>query len=392
MSSTETSQNTYVRTLLLGVVMSFAILDHTRLFFHYWNTNPADLEHTTPGLFFTRFVSHYFAPAVFFLVGVELYLNGLSYTKKQHTFRLLKQGIFLLLIELFINNFLYTFDLYYRTIGLFILGLLGICFICLAGLHYLSRNSLLFLSLSIIGLHNFLDAFRLEDHSPLSITWYILHQQKFIPLDDRMYIVNYTLLPWLAVLLLGYFFGYYYWHGNARTLRKKILMYSGWISLGFFFLVRSLNIYADPKPWVIQPNGLFTILSFFDLTKYPASLAYLSLTLGPIFLFLGYVEGIQNKFTSFFYTFGKRPLFIYLISTFLIHAIAMLGLLIKDASPMRMVITPASYNSNSELHNYGYSLSVVYVIWLAFMLLFYFLCKLPSRNKVAHFPQQDSPQ
>lgn len=392
MSSTETSQNAYVRTLLLGVVMTFAILDHTRLFFHYWNMNPADLERTTPGLFLTRFLSHYFAPAVFFLVGIELYLNGLSYTKKQRTFHLLKQGIFLLLIELFINNFLYTFDLYYRTIGLFILGLLGICFICLAGLHYFSRNSWLFLSLSIIGLHNFLDTFRLEGHSPLSITWYILHQQKFIPLDDRMYIVNYTLLPWLAVLLLGYFFGYYYRHESARALRKKILMYAGWISLGFFFLVRSLNIYADPKPWVIQPNGLFTILSFFDLTKYPASLAYLSVTLGPIFLFLAYVEGIQNKFTLFFYTFGKRPLFIYLISTLLIHAVAMLGLWIKDASPMRMVITPASYNSNSELHNYGYSLSVVYVIWLAFMLLFYLLCRQPSRKKVAHFPQHDSPQ
>lgn len=382
MSSTETSQNAYVRTLLLGVVMTFAILDHTRIFFHYWNTNPADLEHTTPSLFLTRFISHYFAPTVFFLVGIELYLNGLSHTKKQHTFHLLKQGIFLVLIELFINNFLYTFDPYYRTVGLFILGLLGLGFICLAGLHYLNRKIVLFVSLSIIGLHNLLDSIHLEGHSTLSLIWYVLHQQKFIPLDDRMYIVNYTLLPWLGVLLLGYFFGYYYRPERDHLHRKKILIYSGWASLSLFLIFRSLNIYADPKPWTIQPNGLFTLLSFLDLTKYPASLAYLSVTMGPILLFLAYAEGIQDKFTSLFNTLGKKPLFIYLASTFLIHALAMLGLWLGNASPLRMVITPSSYSNDSELHNYGYSLPVVYVLWLVFIFLFYFMCK-----KIVHFKQ-----
>lgn len=373
MSSTEISESKYVRTLLLGVVMTFAILDHTRMFFHYWNTNPADLKHTTAFLFFTRFISHYFAPALFFLVGIQLYLSGLSYTKKQYTFRLLRQGIVLLFIELFINNFLYTFDPYYRTIGLFILGLLGISFICLAGLHYLKRDILLVVSLSIIGLHNLLDTVLIEDHSLSSFAWYILHQQKFIPVDNRMYIINYTLLPWLAVLLLGYFFGYYYRLKSALMRRKKILMYAGWFSLCLFFVVRSINIYADPKPWATQKNGLFTVLSFFDLTKYPASLAYLSVTMGPIFLFLAYIEGIQNKYTSFFYTFGKKPLFIYLVSTFLIHAVAMLILWLRGDSPLEMVISPTSYNSNSELHNYGYSLPIVYVIWLAFILLFWMI-------------------
>lgn len=376
MLSKETPRKAYTRTLLFGVVMTFAVLDHTRMFFHYWNTDPTNLEQTSPILFFTRFTSHYFAPAVFFLLGIQLYLNGLKrITKKLNTFVLLKQGLFLLLIELLVNNFLYTFDPYYRTIGLFIIGMLGISLIFLAGLHHLDRLSLLWISLLIIGLHNIFDSIHLEGHSPVSIVWYILHQQKFIPLGDRMYIINYTLFPWLGVMLLGYFFGYYYQHGSSLVDRKKILMYSGWFSISLFLILRTFNIYGDPKPWTVQKNDMFTILSFFDLTKYPASLSYLCATLGPICLFLAYMEGIQNKYTSFFYTLGKKPLQLYLISTFLIHVLAFLCVWLNGISPLEMIITPDSYTINSELNHYGFSLLVVYVLWLFFVFVLYFIGK-----------------
>lgn len=364
-----------IRRMLLGIVITFAILDHTRLFFHYWNTNPADLDRTTFSLFFTRFISHYFAPAVFFITGVELFDMMDKKTKKENVWHLFKFGSALILIEVFVNNFLYTFDIHYRTIGVFIIGSLGLCMFCIAGLQYLGRNLILLISLSIIIGHNLLDLIQLKGNSIIDILWYLLHQQKFIPLNDSMYIVNYTLLPWLGILLLGYFFGFFYKSGSSLIIRKKILLYSGWIFIGLFFLLRSINSYGDPNPWQIENSSLNTILSFFNLTKYPASLDYLTITLGPILLFLAYAENWKNPIADFFFILGKFPLFTYLFSTFLIHFTAMSWLFVNGKPFKMMVITPASYSDQSPLLNYGYSLATIYLLSGVFIMICYFMAK-----------------
>lgn len=363
------------RRMLLGIVITFAILDHTRLFFHYWNTNPSDLDHTTFSLFFTRFISHYFATAVFLIAGIELFDMMAKKTKKQNVWHLFRLGGALIFIEIFINNFLYTFDFYYRTIGIFIIGSLGLCMFCIAGLQYLNRNILLVISLSIILCHNLLDSIQMKGTSVMDILWYFLHQQKFLPQDHNMYIVNYTLLPWLAVLLLGYFFGLFYRLESNAVIRKKMLLYSGWSSICFFFLLRGINLYGDPNPWQIEISHVKTTLSFFNLTKYPASLDYLAITLGPILLVLAYGENWKNKIVDFFFVLGKHPLFTYLLSTFLIHFMAMTGVLFKSISLQMMVITPVSYTADSPLIDYGYSLATVYLLWGIFVLICYFIVK-----------------
>jgi uncharacterized membrane protein len=355
--------------------MTFAILDHTRLFFHYWNTNPADLDHTTLPLFFTRFISHYFAPAVFFVTGIELFCSMDKKTKRQNVWHLLGLGSALILIEIFINNFLYTFDPNYRTIGVFIIGSLGLCICCMAVFQYCSRKLILLISLSIIFCHHLLDPIQLEGHSISAVLWYLLHQQKYIPQGQNMYIVNYTILPWLGILLLGYFWGFYYRLESSPAFRKKILLYGGWILIALFFLLRSINGYGELNPWQMETSPAKTILSFFNVTKYPASLDYIAITLGPILLFLAYAENLKNKIVDFFFILGKFPLFIYLFSTFLIHITAMFFLFF-DGKPLEMmVITPASYNDQSPLINYGYPLITVYVLSSVFILICYFTSK-----------------
>ncbi|CAD0004019.1 DUF1624 domain-containing protein [Flavobacterium chungangense] len=360
---------------LLGIVMAFAILDHTRLFFHYWNTNPADLDHTTWPLFFTRFISHYFAPAVFFITGMELFHIMGKKTKTQNVWYLFSLGSALILIEIFINNFLYTFDIYYRTIGVFIIGSLGLCMFCMAGFQYCSRTFILVISLSIIAGHHLLDSIQFEGHSMKAVLWYLLHQQKYIPLGQNMYIINYTILPWLGIILSGYFFGFYYKPESSAVIRKKILLYSGWISICLFFLLRSINDYGESNPWKIEVSTAKTILSFFNLTKYPASLDYLAITLGPILLFLAYAENWKNPIADFFSMLGKFPLFTYLFSTFLIHFTAMAWLVVDGKPFQMMVITPDSYSDKSPLLNYGHSLAAVYLLSGVFILICYFMTK-----------------
>lgn len=361
--------------ILLGVVITFAILDHTRLFFHYWNTNPADLDHTTFTLFFTRFISHYFAPAVFFIAGIELFHWMGKRTKKQNVWQLFKLGSALILIEIFVNNFLYTFDPYYRTIGVFIIGSLGLCLYCMAGLQYFNKKLILSIALTIIIAHHLLDSLQMKGDSINAIFWYLLHQQKFIPQDQSLYIVNYTLLPWLGVLLLGYFFGFFCKPESSPVIRKKVLLYSGYTLIGLFFLLRGLNGYGESIPWKAGNSSLISLLSFFNLTKYPASLDFLAITLGPIFLFLAYAENWKGKVVSFFLTLGQIPLFTYLFSTLIIHLAAMIWLCFNGKPLQTIVITTASYGKDSPLLNYGYSLATVYILWIVFVLICYFMIK-----------------
>lgn len=357
------------RNLLLGIVLAFAMLDHTRMFFYYWNVNPTAIRETSILLFLTRFLSHFFAPTIFLLLGIEIYQYGQRYGPSRLTKALCYTAVMLLALELVVNNFLYTFDPYYRTIGLFILGLLGLCFFCMAGLQYLGPKSLLVISLLLLSVHHLLDGIQREGNSFGAICWYLLHQQKFIPLPDRLFIVNYTLIPWLGVLMLGYGMGKLFLPHADPLRRKRALLRLGYASLALFFMLRFTNVYGDPVGWNAYADPVKSVLSFLNLTKYPASLAYLSLTLAAVFLFLGYTTNCRGDKIFLFYLLGRRPLFIYLFSTFLIHFMAMVLLWLTGKDPAAMLITSKSYTSAGPLTQYGYSIGVVYLVWTGILLL-----------------------
>lgn len=357
------------RNLLLGIVLALAILDHTRMFFYYWNANPTAIGDTSIMVFLTRFLSHFFAPTVFLLLGIEIYQYGQRYGSKRLTKDLCYTAVMLLALELVVNNFLYTFDPYYRTIGLFILGVLGLCFFCMAGLQYLGRKSLFVISLLLLSGHHLLDGIQLEGNSFGSICWYLLHQQKFISGPNRLFIVNYTLIPWLGVLMLGYAIGKLFQPHADPVKRKRTLLMMGYASLALFFMLRFVNVYGDPFGWNAYTDPAKTFMSFLNLTKYPASLAYLSLTLGAVFLFLGYTANCRGDKAFLFYALSRRPLFIYLFSTFLIHFMAMTLLWLTGKDPAAMLITSRSYTSAGPLTQYGYSIGVVYLVWTGILLL-----------------------
>lgn len=357
----------YSKQLILGILLTIAILDHTRLFFHYWNTNPGDLENTTPILFFTRFISHFFAPVVFFITGTYLFQWSRRKSSQQIFYNLLLLAFLLIAIELVINNFFWTFDLQYRTIGLFIIGALGLSIFLLAFLQFMSKKLLIVFSMLVLIGHHLLDGFVLTGQSSTTILWSVFHQQKYIPAGERLFIINYTIIPWFAILSLGYAIGHLY--------QKKWLLPAGIVLTCLFFILRGINLYGDLQPWSKQETFEKTMLSFFSVTKYPASTDFVLITLGPMFIFLHYIKGVRNRLTDFFVTFGSYPLFTYLLSTLMIHLAAMVGLFFINQPLSAMVITPKSYVKGNELSNYGYPLIAVYLLWMIFVFLLYHCCK-----------------
>ncbi|WP_118952653.1 hypothetical protein [Taibaiella helva] len=366
------------RNLIAGMVLALAILDHTRLFFHCWNTPPVDMTKPDLALFFTRFSAHFFAPAAFLLTGIELYIKGRQRSKAQNAGVWIRNGLLLILTEAGINNFLYTFDPYYRTLGLYIIGITGLSMILLAILQYLPLRWLVGIALLVIAGHDCLDKLTATGHSAGAIAWYILHQQKYLLSGDRLYTINYTLLPWSALLCLAYTLGHYICHTPAKTIRKKA-MRMGMLLCLVFLALRTANLYGDKTPWTPQDTWSGTLISFFNVTKYPASLDYLCITTGPLLILFAFtLKASSARPFRFFSVLGRQPLMVYLVSTLIIHLAAMPAVMMQGKPWQAMIITAASYKPGNVLQGYGFPLAGVYGIWTLMLLVQYALCSIAS--------------
>tara|TARA_R110002050_G_scaffold3859_4_gene19887 strand:- start:1089 stop:1889 length:801 start_codon:yes stop_codon:yes gene_type:complete len=247
--------------------------------------------------------------------------------------------------------------------------------ISLSFLIYLSRKSLLIIGSIIIVGHNALDGIVMSGTGFKSVVWYLLHQKSFIPLGDGNDIgVFYPVLPWIGLMVLGYCFGEFYQKDFDVNVRKKWLLRLGFGAIALFFVLRGINIYGDLVPWTLQDTSTKTILSFFNVTKYPPSLAFVLITMGPSLLFLYGIETVKNKLTDFFLVFGRVPFFFYFLHVLVIHVLAIMGILIFGGNWRDMILT-AEVFANAKLINYGYSLWVVYLVWISVVLLFYPFCK-----------------
>ncbi len=173
-----------------------------------------------------------------------------------------------------------------------------------------------------------LDGITVQGYSFTSFLWYIFHQQQFLPVgEQRMVTFYYPILPWIAVMALGYGFGTMFHRGYDQAKRKKHLLLLGFSSIALFLLIRYINVYGDMVPWSQQKDFLFTLLSFINVSKYPPSLLYILITIGPTFLVLYFLEGAQSKVTDFLLVFGRVPSFYYVMHVFFIHSAALLTLL-----------------------------------------------------------------
>lgn len=363
--------------ILRGLVMVIMALDHVRDYFHYgaFFIDPTNLETTTPVLFFTRFITHYCAPAFIFLAGTSAYLYGKKNGTKALSKFLFTRGIWLILLEIVLNNLIWWFDINFSFIALQVIWAIGLCLIFLSIIIKLPYKFILGLGLILVFGHNLLDGIVMQGKDLGSILWYIFHQMQFLPVSpNRVVVFVYPILPWVGVICLGYTLGKLYTNDFNAALRRKYLLYIGIVATVLFFVIRGLNIYGDLVPWTTQKDFTYTILSFFNVTKYPPSLVFLLITLGPALIFLSRIETLKNKLTNFFLVFGRVPFMYYFLHILVVHILAVGGVLLQGYSWNEMIITSSVF-MNSTLIDYGYSLWIVYLIWAGVIILLYPISK-----------------
>lgn len=363
--------------ILRGVVMVIMALDHVRDYFHYGSfyNDPTDLATTSPILFFTRFITNFCAPVFVFLSGTSAFLYGTNKTKPQLFKFLFTRGLWLIFLEIVVNNFIWTFDITYSLQIFQVIFAIGFSMICLSFLIYLPKKVILILGIILIAGHNALDSIVMQGQSFQSIVWYFLHQNNaLVKGTDCLVIIQYPLIPWIGLMALGYLFGTFYQKDYDVALRKKWLLRLGLGAIALFFILRGLNIYGDLAPWTVQDTITKTILSFFKVTKYPPSLLFICVTLGPAMLFLYAYENTQNKVTNFFLAFGRVPLFYYFLHMLVIHVFAILSIYIFGGNWQDMIMTGKNF-MNGNLKTYGYTLFIVYLVWISVVLLLFPLCK-----------------
>ncbi|NNE31708.1 MAG: DUF1624 domain-containing protein [Winogradskyella sp.] len=364
--------------ILRGLVMVIMALDHVRDYYHinaFFDNYPENLESTNFALFGTRFITHFCAPVFIFLAGTSAFLYGQKKSKAQLSKFLITRGLWLIFVEIFINNFLWWFDISFGFTNLQVIWAIGICMIALGLLIYLPKRVILALGLFIIIGHNTLDGFVREGESIGSIIWYFLHQSNGFALGNNRYIwFSYPVLPWIGVISLGYCFGQLYKKEISLKVRRKWLLYCGFTAIVLFLILRGFNVYGDLVPWAYQESTEKTIISFFNATKYPPSLIFILMTLGPALLFLYFIENIKTKITNFLLVFGRVPFFYYILHIFVIHIGAFIGLLLTGRDWKLMILNNETM-STGALKGYGYSLFTVYIIWIIIVLILYPICK-----------------
>ena len=370
--------------LLRGLVMIIMALDHTRDFFHKaaLTDDPLNLATTTRILYFTRWITHLCAPIFVFLAGAGAYFQRMRKNKKQLSAFLIKRGLWLVLIEIFVIGFAFSFDAHYTIIGLQTIWSIAISMIILGLMIWLPFNAILITGLVIVLGHNALDFF--EKTLKASPGWWydLLHHQGFYPLwDNHSLLILYPFLSWSGLMMLGYCFGKLFVK-YEEVQRKRILLWLGLGVIAFFIVLRYVNKYGDPDPWSTQRNAGVTCLSFMNVHKYPPSLLYMCATVGIGILFLAVVGHKKNWFTRFITVYGRVPFLYYVLHFFLIHLISAICFLARGHSyaeglKMHPEVMPAKFIAAGE----GYSLFAVYIIWICIVVSLYPVCKWFSEHK-----------
>lgn len=358
--------------LLRGVVMAVMALDHTRDFFHHDAPifDPLDLTKTNAAVFLTRWITHFCAPTFVFLAGTGAYLSLTRGKSKAEQSRfLLTRGLWLIVLELtFIRCLGWYLDFNYQESHAGVIWAIGWSMIALAGLIHLPRRAVVVFSVVMIAGHNALDGVSPESLRSWGWLWAILHVPTTLQLRPNMhFFTQYPLVPWIGVMAAGYSFGALL--EREPHARRKILLRLGLaITIGFV-LLRAVNLYGDPHRWSKQASVLLTIFSFINCEKYPPSLLFLMMTLGPALMALAVCSRISGKLARPLITFGRVPLFYYLLHLPLLRVGMMIAAFIRYGPAI------ISMPKDQPPPNWGYSLPIVYLLWLTALLLLYFPCR-----------------
>ena len=364
--------------ILRGIIMVLMALDHTRDFFTNVRFDPLDLDQTNVALFFTRWITHFCAPVFVFLAGTGACLS-LNRGKSKPDLRkfLITRGIWLIILELTLVRFGWFFNFDYSLIIVQVIWAIGWSMIFLSFICGFSLKTISITGILIIVSHNLLDGINPEQFGSLSWFWKILHVQAPIELGDgNVFFVIYPLIPWIGVMAAGYGFGGLFKLEEKK--RNKIFIRLGLSLTAAYVILRLINVYGDPNHWNYQKNFVLTFLDFLDTTKYPPSLLYLLMTLGPAIASLPFLSKTGRTMRNFFVIFGRVPMFYYLIHVPLIH---LLALLTAIAIGLNSSFLTGNLFFDLWPGNWGYNLSTVYLIWIAVVISLYPICRWYSQIK-----------
>jgi uncharacterized membrane protein len=363
---------------LRGIVMVIMALDHVRDFFHAdaMVFRPEGLERTYPALFFTRWVTHVCAPVFFLVAGVGacLWLTRTGRGPRELSRFLWTRGLWLIVLELTVLRFGYFFSLTGGPVLLTVLWALGWSMIALAGLCRVPVRVLVPLSLAGIALHHVLDPIRASQWGPLAFVWNILHQPGAWFVRGVPVVAAYPLIPWVAVMAAGFGFGRLFIEAPA-TRRQQIMLWIGAGATVAFFGSRWFNLYGDPAPWsAAVPETV--VMSFFNATKYPPSLIFLLMTLGPAIAGLAWLDRLDPSPANPVVVIGRVPLFFFLAHFLIAHLLAIPFAWWRYGHAGFLAHPMPSLGGSPEVYppGFGYSLGTVYVIWIMVVLITYPLC------------------
>ncbi|HQQ96648.1 MAG TPA: heparan-alpha-glucosaminide N-acetyltransferase domain-containing protein [Cyclobacteriaceae bacterium] len=365
--------------ILRGTIMILMALDHVR---EYWSQTlyrPEDLTQTDELLFFTRWITYFCAPLFVFLSGISICLHQQkSHDKPALSRYLLKRGVWMLVLEVTVISFLLQFS--YNLIILQVIWVIGWGMIVLAGLIWLPGRAVAFVVFIIIAGHNLLS--NIQPVTSENFYLAMLHNSPFVlfPPGTPPILFSYAPIPWIAVLALGYLAGS--WYKLPAEQASKALRLAGLFAIGMFILFRFINGYGDPIPWSVQDRGLtFTIMSFLSVAKYPPSLMFLLLTLGTGMVMLSLFNEAPGHLGRIISTFGRVPMFYYLLHLPLVVGGAVIWVFIQFHE--LTIIAFASANTQFPV-GYMPSLLRTYLVWILVVIALYFPCRWYDNFKRAH--------
>jgi uncharacterized membrane protein len=371
--------------ILRGLVMIIMALDHTRDYFHQsaMIADPLDPATTTPALYFTRWITHFCAPVFVFLSGVSAYLSSLRKSRNEASLFMIKRGLWLVLIEITLVTFGLTFNPEFNTIILQVIWAIGCSMILLGIFSRISNTAVLITGIILFFGHNILDLVTLPSTGGNALTFLLRSRGTFIPVDNgQSIVVFYAVLPWTGAMMIGYSIGHWFKKDFPAEKRKKLLLISGFSLIALFVILRATNIYGNPTPFISGDGFTYNLFAFLNTSKYPPSLQYLSMTLGPACILLALMENTHTRFSKIISVYGSVPFFYYILHFYLIH-----GLLV--------IVFFATGHTNSQIVDpnlpfffrpptFGYGLLTVYAIWLSVIIILYFPCRWFSQYKKTH--------
>jgi uncharacterized membrane protein len=352
--------------LIRGAVMVLMAIDHVRVYSGLPAGGPA------PGIFFTRWVTHFVAPAFIFLAGTSAFFYGRKHTDLSRF--LFVRGVWLVLLELTVIRVCWTFNVDFANYMLAgVIWVIGWCMILMAPLVRLRPRTVGIIGAAIIALHNLVMMPLINRTQALGELWKILYIGFFQgPVAGTPLIVLYSIIPWIGVMAVGYWFGTVLTTEPAR--RNRICLRLGLGATALFLVLRGFNIYGDPQPWSAS-GRMPALLSFLNTTKYPASLLFLLMTLGPTIAVIPLLDPARGRIAQWLTVFGRVPFFYYVLHIPLIHALALVVSKIRTGSVDPWLFTNHPMANPPAPEGYTWSLGLLYLVWAVAIVILYFACR-----------------